>query len=190
MSLCFEAMPNGPSFEPFDTLIVDEGQDLMLDRYWDVFNGPTVGGISHGQVRVFYDPRQNLFCGSTGTIALRLKNSSPAKYELSVNCRNTQPTSIGGALVCGQKLGVTAKADGPESVMEFFLMHEISDEDQETTLVSCPSPSIRNRSRSFQEATIRLWCGCIRRLPGSNRRYYRRWATLERTYLVLHCRRL
>src|SRR5271170_2213222 len=110
-----------PSFEPFDTLIVDEGQDLMLDRYWDVFDALTVGGISHGQVRVFYDPRQNLFCGRTGTIALRLKNSFPAKYELSVNCRNTQPTSIGGALVCGQTLGVTAKADGPESVMEFFL---------------------------------------------------------------------
>jgi len=119
--LCFEAMANGPSFEPFDTLIVDEGQDLMLDRYWDVFDALTVGGISHGQVRVYFDPRQNLFCGRTDTIALRLKNSSPAKYELSVNCRNTQPTSVGGALVCGQTLGVTAKADGPESVLEFFL---------------------------------------------------------------------
>jgi hypothetical protein len=119
--LCFEAMLSIPSFEPFDTLIVDEGQDLMLDRYWDVFDALTVGGISHGQVRVFYHPRQNLFCGTSDAIPLRLKNSFPAKCELSVNCRNTQPTSINGALVCGQTLGVTAKADGPESVLEFFL---------------------------------------------------------------------
>jgi hypothetical protein len=119
--LCFEALLNIPSFEPFDTLIIDEGQDLMLDRYWDVFDALTVGGISDGQVRVFYDPRQNLFCGRTDAIALRLKNSFPARCELSVNCRNTQPTSISGALVCGQTLGVTAKVDGPESVLEFFL---------------------------------------------------------------------
>jgi hypothetical protein len=101
-------------------LIVDEGQDLMLDRYWDVFDALTVGGISHSQVRVFYDPRQHFFCGRTDAIALRLKNSFPARCELSVHCRNTQPTSIGGALACGQTLGVTAKADGPESVLEFF----------------------------------------------------------------------
>jgi hypothetical protein len=119
--LCFEAMLNVSTFEPFDTLIVDEGQDLMLDRYWDIFDALTVGGIAHGQIRVFYDPRQNLFCGSPDGIALRLKNSFPAKCELSLNCRNTQPTSVVGALVCGQTLGVTAKTDGPESVLEFFV---------------------------------------------------------------------
>lgn len=118
--LCFEAISTLDTFEPFETLIVDEGQDLMLSRYWDVFDILLKGGISRGHFRVFHDPKQNLFDGLDGSLVDQIAKAVPAKCKLSVNCRNTQPTSVNGALLCGIPLGRVAKATGPESVIEFF----------------------------------------------------------------------
>jgi Nuclease-related domain/UvrD-like helicase C-terminal domain len=118
--LCFEAIATLSGFEPYDQLIVDEGQDLMLDRYWSIFDVLLLGGIASGNFRVFYDPKQNLFDGMDGSLAGLVAKSTFAKCELSLNCRNTEPTIVNGALLCGAPLGRAAKAAGPESIIEFW----------------------------------------------------------------------
>lgn len=119
-SICFEAISTLDDFRPFETLIVDEAQDLMLSAYWDVFDVLLMGGLSKGHLRVFFDPKQNLFDGVDGVLPELIAKIAPARCKLSVNCRNTQPTSINGELICGLTLGRVAKASGPESIIEFF----------------------------------------------------------------------
>jgi len=48
-------------FEPYDTLIVDEGQDLLLENYLICIDQFVIGGLDHGNWIIMYDENQNLY---------------------------------------------------------------------------------------------------------------------------------
>lgn len=78
----------------FDAVIVDEGQDFS-DDWWITIEALTERG-SRGQLHVFLDTHQSLRRGG-GLPAVDL----PARFNLSVNCRNTRRIAISAARVVG-----------------------------------------------------------------------------------------
>ncbi len=117
---CLEALTQLDDFRPFDTLIVDEAQDLMLDTYLDVFDVLVKDGLERGTWRFFSDPKQNVFKGIQQGIHERLKRYYPAIATLHINCRNTRPIAVNAALLCGLAPDDVARAGGPEVEMYWF----------------------------------------------------------------------
>lgn len=117
---CIEALTCLPKFEPFDTVIVDEAQDLMLDTYLAVLDLLVQNGLTGGTWRFFLDPKQNVFKGIQQGIHERLKQCHPAVATLHVNCRNTRPIAVNTALLCGLPHDNVARATGPDVEMYWF----------------------------------------------------------------------
>lgn len=118
--VCLEALTLLENFEPFDTLIVDEAQDLMLDTYLDVFDVLIKEGLNRGTWRFFMDAKQNVFRGIQQGIHERLKCCHPAVATLHINCRNTLPIAVNTALLCGLAPDDVARAGGPEVELYWF----------------------------------------------------------------------
>jgi len=98
--------------QPFDQLIMDEGQDLLTPAFLDVLDALVVGGLAAGRWAIFCDlHRQAIYQDDgpspPGDAAERLRElimeraSHHAAYELSMNCRNTQPIGEETALLSG-----------------------------------------------------------------------------------------
>ena len=80
--------------ERYDALIMDEAQDLLHSEYLDVCNMLLRAGFRHGHWQLFGDlQRQAIFSGHDPQALLELleENASFTRFQLSLNCRNTQP---------------------------------------------------------------------------------------------------
>lgn len=117
---CIEALTRLDSFQPFDTIVVDEAQDLMLDTYLDVLDVLLKDGLDQGMWCFFLDPKQNVFKGIQQGIHERLKRCHAAVATLHVNCRNTRPIAVSNALLSGLSPDAVARAGGPEVEMYWF----------------------------------------------------------------------
>lgn len=117
---CIEALTRLHTFQPFDAVIVDEAQDLMLDPYLDVLDLLLKDGLERGTWRFFLDPKQNVFKGIQQGIHERIKRCHPAVATLHINCRNTRPIAVNTALLCGLPPDNVARATGPEVEMYWF----------------------------------------------------------------------
>lgn len=117
---CVEALTCLDTFQPFDALIIDEAQDLMLDPYLDVLDLLVKDGLERGTWRFFLDPKQNVFKGIQQGIHERLKRCHPATATLHVNCRNTRPIAVNTALLCGLPPDIVTRAAGPDVEMCWF----------------------------------------------------------------------
>lgn len=117
--LCLEALLSGAGPE-FDSLVIDEGQDLLLDSYVDVFEGLLTAGLKDGRWRVFLDPYQDIFDNRGSKGLARFLASGPTQYRLSVNCRNTAPVATAASLVSGAPLDLVLCLEGPEVVQEWY----------------------------------------------------------------------
>jgi superfamily I DNA and RNA helicase len=81
--------------KPFDVLVVDECQDLLIPEYLDVFHVLVSGGLGNGRWAFFGDMfLQNIFNTgmSSDQMLDELGKRSPGyvKFRLSANCRNTR----------------------------------------------------------------------------------------------------
>jgi ATP:corrinoid adenosyltransferase len=90
--LALQQIVESSSFEPYDVLIVDETQDILRSDYLDVLDLSLKGGLAAGTVRLFGDfERQAIF--EAANVALEeyceSRGGHPARFRLSVNCRNT-----------------------------------------------------------------------------------------------------
>lgn len=104
---------------PYDFLVVDEGQDILLPNYLDVLDALLLGGLEGGRWRIFYDPNQNIFDG-VGTLAMETVLSvNPTQFSLTVNCRNTEQVATATAMLSGCSL-VKAPAQGPAIEMLWY----------------------------------------------------------------------
>jgi hypothetical protein len=110
--LCLEVLLE-ESRPRFDVLIVDEGQDLLLEPYMDVFDVLIEGGIAAGKWRWFIDPNQNLFTGISAAGMRRLLMVNPVDWPLTINCRNTAPIATQVSLLAGVRADLTLIPDGP-----------------------------------------------------------------------------
>lgn len=113
-NLTVESLLDRPDGPPFDTLICDEGQDLLRANYLDVLECAVVGGLSSGEWRVFFDPRQDIFEASDQSQLQRLRGHGAAQYRLSVNCRNTEPIAVATGLLAGMAATEVLRVAGPE----------------------------------------------------------------------------
>lgn len=80
--------------EKFDKIIVDEAQDLVTEKYLDVFDACLQGGLSRGRCTMLGDFSQQAIYSSSKT-GEDLKNmledrTSFIRFKLTVNCRNTK----------------------------------------------------------------------------------------------------
>ncbi|WP_328981867.1 nuclease-related domain-containing DEAD/DEAH box helicase [Streptomyces mirabilis] len=81
---------------PFDALVVDEAQDLMLDAYLDVLDMSVRGGLGSGEWLYFGDfTNQAIYDSGHAGIGL-LKDrtgTGSASFTLTTNCRNVPSIS-------------------------------------------------------------------------------------------------
>lgn len=101
--LALEAIDRG-AIEPFDKLIIDEGQDLITEEYLDVFDALLKGGLSGGLWEIYCDfEKQAIFSEHTPFEMLDMlkQRASFNKFQLTINCRNTRPIGEEISLLTG-----------------------------------------------------------------------------------------
>lgn len=97
----------------YDYLVIDEGQDLLNTEYLLCLDPLLKGGFSEGEWLLVLDPKQNLYGIDIEDGLHFLLDCRPARFALSVNCRNTKQiveyTQKATGICTGQQL----QADGP-----------------------------------------------------------------------------
>lgn len=79
--------------EPFDHIIIDEGQDLLRPEYLDVLDALLVGGLKGGSWEIYADfENQAIYSEYSPQEMLSMleERSSFARFKLKINCRNTK----------------------------------------------------------------------------------------------------
>ncbi len=102
------------SVPPFDLLLVDEAQDILVDDYLDVLDLLVAGGLAGGHWAFFGDfDRQAIYLtGGSRTAATMLESllqRSPhhTNFTLRINCRNAAPIAETLTLACNVRPGYT-----------------------------------------------------------------------------------
>lgn len=89
----------------FDTLIIDEGQDLIRPEFLDVFDGLLDGGLAGGHWAIFCDFRhQRIYRDTSEDIMISEIEQRALRYtrfRLLTNCRNTRPIGEEVSLISG-----------------------------------------------------------------------------------------
>jgi hypothetical protein len=107
------------NLDKYDVIIIDEAQDLIIERYLNVFDSIITGGLTRGTWRLFGDfSMQAIYSGSLAAetmFEMLEKKTSFIRFKLTINCRNTKP-------ICEEICTVTGynppnemwmKVDGP-----------------------------------------------------------------------------
>ena len=89
--------------EQFDTLVVDEAQDLVAQQTLDLFNGSLIGGLAGGRWAIFGDfTRQALYNNPGDPVSILSGYSQHfARMKLTQNCRNTRRIALETSNVSG-----------------------------------------------------------------------------------------
>jgi hypothetical protein len=105
----------------YETLIVDEGQDVLTADILLELVAHLRGGVDDGRWRFFYDPnRQSGFYGEAEQEALQwLENARPVKMPLSQNCRNPLPVVQKTQIYTGGDLGDPGVGEGPKVEIDY-----------------------------------------------------------------------
>jgi len=101
--MALEAIDSG-AIEPFDHLVIDEGQDLIRSEYLDVFDGLLKGGLAGGHWEIYCDfEKQAIYSDLSVAEMLNVLEERAAftRFCLTVNCRNTRPIAKQTALLSG-----------------------------------------------------------------------------------------
>ncbi len=110
---CCEALIELDEAESIDTLVIDEGQDLLMPPYLDVFDTLLRGGLRDGEWRIFLDHSQDIFGGTAVSVLRGLEEFHPAHCTLTINCRNTAPIALAAGLISGADTAKTLVVEGP-----------------------------------------------------------------------------
>ncbi len=88
-------------FEPYDYLVIDEGQDILSYEYFIVLDYLIKGGLEKGEWSIFYDPNKQsgLYQMYSQDLVDDLKDFGAAEYRLDVNCRNTRQIAIQTSII-------------------------------------------------------------------------------------------
>jgi superfamily I DNA/RNA helicase len=79
--------------EPYDKLILDEGQDLIRENYLDVLDLLIKGGLKEGEWQIFCDLKyQSIYSDQSREEMLKLlaNRAQFASFRLTKNCRNSR----------------------------------------------------------------------------------------------------
>lgn len=109
--------------EKYDCLIVDEGQDLMLDVVWEVLDKLITGGMAGGEWLVFLDPNQTIFSRSEQyeySLNYLREMYLPSYRKLNRNCRNTEQIGRRTSIVSNVPPLRHMKITGPKVVIRTY----------------------------------------------------------------------
>ncbi len=106
--------------ESFDCIILDEAQDLLKFSYLDALDLVLKGGLAEGDWHLFMDPLQNIFMGTDKEIINLLGKYGFARFDLTVNCRNTKGTAVTTSIISGIDLPMEGALDGGKSEVKYF----------------------------------------------------------------------
>jgi hypothetical protein len=90
----------------YDLLILDEAQDLLSNRYLDIFDLMLDGGLSTGRWRFFGDFKHQALYGNSVGLALDLidqRAESVPRFNLTNNCRNPPRVAAYGEYLGGTR---------------------------------------------------------------------------------------
>ncbi|MBS3976643.1 MAG: NERD domain-containing protein [Syntrophomonadaceae bacterium] len=122
MKMCLDA----PLANQYDTLVVDEGQDLLRYEYIMCMDIMIRGGFQGGNWHFCYDPNQNLYNPYMEEGLALIQGYQPALLTLDTNCRNTRPIGIYNTLLTGMKPERFFRVDGENVLREPY--SDFSDE--------------------------------------------------------------
>lgn len=133
------------------SLIIDEGQDLLSENYLLALDSVLEGGLSGGNWTVFLDPggQAKLFNRFSIDAYNYLKKLGAPEYRLDMNCRNTLQVATQAAIVSGFPLGKT-RLDGPK--VEYKTYRD--DEDAAIQVVELVERLLREESIPPNSITI------------------------------------
>lgn len=79
-------------FIKYDSLIIDEGQDILKGEYFEILNRILKNGFSKGRWTMFYDKHRQggLYGEIDAHINVILSKIDHTELELTLNCRNTK----------------------------------------------------------------------------------------------------
>lgn len=108
------------SFEKYDIIIIDEGQDLLRSNYLLCIDEILKDGLANGSWYLFFDPNQNIYNPEFEVGYEFLKECNPVYLSLNVNCRNTKQIGMCNKLLTGLSIGNIMKIDGDDVKRETY----------------------------------------------------------------------
>jgi len=98
---------NGNAWKKYDTLIVDEAQDVARPQFLSALDILLKGGLATGKWRMFGDPERQAIYGTAAQLGPTSLPGSPTPFSIRINCRNTPRISkyaeMLGSLIPGYK---------------------------------------------------------------------------------------
>jgi len=88
----------------YDKLIVDEGQDLIREKYLELFDSMITGGLANGNWEIYGDfEKQAIYAQLSKKEMIDLLKSSGqhSNFLLKINCRNTKQVGEETSLISG-----------------------------------------------------------------------------------------
>jgi hypothetical protein len=116
------------SFDKFDCIIIDEGQDIMRDEMLICIDLILKDGLEKGNWYVFFDPNNQveMYHNYDQKSFSKLKGYGATEYTLDINCRNTRPIAVQTALISEFLMAETLCNLGPE--VEYYWYSSYTDE--------------------------------------------------------------
>lgn len=96
-----EMAGRGACTAEYDTLVVDEGQDLLRLEYIMCMDAIVTGGLKDGNWHICYDPNQNIYNPDLNEGLAMIQEYRPVILHLDTNCRNTRQIGIYNVLATG-----------------------------------------------------------------------------------------
>jgi hypothetical protein len=127
-----EAMNEGV-LEPFDYLIIDEGQDLIKPEYLNVLDRLLKGGLKEGGWSIFRDFQRQAIFNSDATPEsmvelIKERSYGFARCRLTVNCRNTQEIGKESYLISGANTNALEFSRAAGTPVEYCFFEDCNDQ--------------------------------------------------------------
>ncbi len=106
----------------YDSIIVDEAQDILKSTFLEVLNGCLKGGFQNGRWTLFYDKfrQAGLYGDSDSGVASILEKFKPTLFNLGTNCRNTKKIAEETEMITNYIFQKILHDGGRKSRVEFY----------------------------------------------------------------------
>ncbi|MGB9825814.1 MAG: ATP-binding domain-containing protein, partial [Desulfofundulus sp.] len=115
-----EMVDRGGYSAEHDTLVIDEGQDLLRLQYIMCMDAIVRGGLKDGNWHICYDPNQNIYNPDLNEGLAMIQEFRPVILQLDTNCRNTRPIGIYNVLATGMPPARYLKIVGEDVIRESY----------------------------------------------------------------------
>jgi hypothetical protein len=115
------ALQEETEFDAYDSIILDESQDLLRIRYIDALGLVLRNGFERGDWHLFMDSNQAIYeAGFNQSLLDRLVGYGCARFQLVVNCRNTLQIAKVTTFLTGLPLPFEGAVQGEKCQIDHF----------------------------------------------------------------------